>query len=398
MPKKPHEIAISIEPTSDNNQRIIRGALNYLATQPDLRVFKHLAIPYLDWESSLRWKGAGLITAAETPGALEKLFPSSTHLVSVSLHQSPLEGVVTVGADNVKIGWQAAEHLLLAGLRHFVFVGRLDWYHNQERWKGFQRRLQTNGLDVRQIELAFVRGQNEILTGAYHNVGHYDLEQLAKQLEQLKFPVGIFAAHDEFADAVIEVCRRLSLRVPYDVAVIGVNNYRLVCDSCDPPLTSIPQSAERIGFEAAGLLHRLIAGDSIEKKLVLFPPQPVVIRRSTDFLAIEDEDVVSAVRFIRAHSHESITTARVVEEVLVGRKTLDNRFREFLGHPVAEEIRLTKLRRAKGLLTNTDMPIATVGFDCGFSSTSGFVRAFREATGKTPRQYQKGYRIPNQKD
>ena len=388
MSQPPWEIAISIEPTSGNNRGIIRGALEYIAIHEDLRVYKNLAIPFLEWEKSLSWKGAGLITGVETPGSLEKIARKHSNIVSVSLHQTPNPNIATVGSDNRMIGKFAAEHLLETGLKSFAYVGFFDWYHNRLRWEGFKETIESAGFPSHKIEFGILDNGLKTTRG-YHNTGHYDTREMEKALSELQPPFGLMAAHDEFADAAIEACRANNFRVPYDVAIIGVNNYRLVCEACSPPLSSIPQSSKQIGFKAASLVHDLIKGESLSNNLVMFPPAPVVRRPSTDFLAIEDEDVVEAIQFIRSHGHEKITTADVVEKVAVSRKTLDKRFMEFVGHRVAEEIKLTRLRKAKLLLSTTDMQIVAVGFNCGYESTSGFIRAFRESTGQTPLQFKR---------
>ncbi len=382
------EIAISIEPTSDNNRRMIRGALEYISLYTELTVFKKLAIPYLDWESSLNWDGAGIITGAEIAGSIDQLLLNDTKIVSVSMHHLPDPKIPTIGSDNHAIGLLAAEHLLETGLKQFAFVGRSDWYHDQLRYKGFRQALASFGLDGPFIDLEFGRDKSQS-KGAYHNLGQYDVARLTIEIARLNLPVGIVAAHDEFADAVYESCRNLKFRIPYDVAVVGVNNYRLVCESCNPPLSSVPQSGERIGFEAARLLHQLINGEKVQDNLVALPPQPIIMRRSSDFLAIEDEDVVEALQLIRTQFHEKLTTETVADAVAIGRKTLDKRFVEALGHRVAEEIRLTRLRHAKFLLSTTQLQILAIGLSCGYSSTSGFVRAFRDETGQTPLKYQR---------
>ncbi|MFT5301172.1 MAG: LacI family transcriptional regulator [Mariniblastus sp.] len=382
------EIAISIEPTSDNNRRMIRGALEYISLHPELSVFKRLAVPYLDWISLQTWNGAGIISGAEIAGSLNQLALKGTNIVSVSMHERPNPAIPTIGSDNIAIGRLAAEHLLQTGLRQFAFVGQSDWYHDQLRCEGFCQTLSQCGHDSQSINLDLVHAESQA-TGAYHNVGEYDVEKLTNEISKLSLPIGIVVAHDEFADAVYESCRNLKLRIPYDVAVVGVNNYRLVCESCDPPLSSIPQSAEKIGFEAARLLHRLINGENIQNNLVIFPPQPITMRRSSDFLAIEDQDVVEAIQLIRTQFHTKLTTEVVAEAVAIGRKTLDKRFVESLGHRVAEEIRLTRMRHAKFLLTTTEFQIIAIGLRCGYSSTSGFVRAFREETGQTPLKFQR---------
>ena len=212
-------------------------------------------------------------------------------------------------------------------------------------------------------------------------------KSLLLDLKALTYPAGLFASHDEFAHDVLETLREANLRVPYDAALIGVNNYRLICETSDPPLSSIAQSAHQIGYAAAKLLHEMIEGKKPPKKPVLIPPGGLFARRSSDFSAVDDELVVRAMNFIRDHCGQPITAEDVVEQSDVSRRTLDKRFLAALGHPTAEEIRLARIKKARELLVSTDMQVLMVGLSCGYDSPSGFVRAFREATGVTPQQY-----------
>jgi hypothetical protein len=77
---------------------------------------------------------------------------------------------------------------------------------------------------------------------------------LGDWLMTLPKPVGVMACDDGRARHVLEACRTRGLRVPHDVAVIGVDDDELICELAVPPLTSIRQAARRIGYEAARLL------------------------------------------------------------------------------------------------------------------------------------------------
>jgi LacI family transcriptional regulator len=175
------------------------------------------------------------------------------------------------------------------------------------------------------------------------------------------------------------------------MAVVGVNNFELLCETIQPPLTSISQQGERTGFEAARLLTRILDGEVDDVEHLRLPPGELIERRSTDFLAVDDPDVAWAMRFIRDNAAEPITVDDVLRHVAVSRRTLDKRFIEAIGHVPAQEIRLTRLRRAQNLLANTRERIVSVAMQSGFRSASGFDRAFREHTGMTPRQYRRRF-------
>ena len=379
-----HEIAVSIDPVSDNNRGMLRGVIDYVGQYPELRVYKVGAVPYVSLARLRHWRGAGAICIAETASQLKQLVDLKIPRVSVSLHHPPPKSLPTVHSDNQAIGRMAAEHLRNLGLVRFAFVGYLRWQHNVERLSGFRAALQTHGHDCQVVNVRFASGRQSQTWTA-------DLKRqaLAQTLNTLQRPVGIFATHDEFAHDVVEALRELDVRVPNDAAVIGVNDYRLICETSHPPLSSIAQSAHEIGHAAAKLLHELIDGRQPPQDPVLIPPGRLVARQSSDYSAVSDEMVQAAVRFIRDRCGAPITVEDVVERAQVSRRTLDKRFQAALGYPAAEALRLARLAKARQLLESGDLPVMSVGLDCGYDSPSGFVRAFREATGETPQQYRR---------
>ena len=47
-----------------------------------------------------------------------------------------------------------------------------------------------------------------------------------------------------------------------DVAIMGCSNNEPVCEMCTPPLSSVQLDAERVGYEAAKLLDRIMKDPS----------------------------------------------------------------------------------------------------------------------------------------
>ena len=90
---------------------------------------------------------------------------------------------------------------------------------------------------------------------------------------------------------VTEACKIADVRVPDDVAILGVDNDVLVCDLSDPPLSSIALNTEEAGYQAAKLLADLMAGEPMNGQRVLVEPTHIVERQSTNILAVEDAGV-----------------------------------------------------------------------------------------------------------
>jgi LacI family transcriptional regulator len=202
-------------------------------------------------------------------------------------------------------------------------------------------------------------------------------------------PVGILASNDIPARDLAEMCRQVGLRVPDEVALVGVDNDRLQCGLAFPPLSSVAIPAERIGYEAARLLDRLMSGRRPPKKPLLLSPLHVVTRQSTDTVAIDDRDVATALTFVRHHAAENVTVAAVAKCAGVGRRVLERKFRSLLGTTVLTEIRRTRVQYAKELLSHTDLPIQLIATRTGFSGPQRLSLAFRQITGMAPSEYRR---------
>lgn len=174
--------------------------------------------------------------------------------------------------------------------------------------------------------------------------------------------------------------------MPEQVAVLAADNDELLCEACNPSLSGIALTSERIGFEAAKLLDRMMHGVAPPKRPLLLEPTGVVTRQSTDTLAVEDPDLARAVAFIRSHATDPIQVSDVLVEVPVSR-WLERRFHEVLGRGPAAEIRRVRLDRAKHLLAETDLPVAEVATLAGFGSREYMAATFKQELDLTPRQY-----------
>ena len=139
--------------------------------------------------------------------------------------------------------------------------------------------------------------------------------RIAAWLQSLEKPVGLLAANDARARHVLEACRTANLRVPEDVAVLGVDNDDIMCELTTPPLSSIEQGARSVGYQAAALLDRLMAGKTVRRLRRNVPPERVVTRCSTDILAIADSDVTAAIAYIREHACDPPSVQDVVSAV-----------------------------------------------------------------------------------
>jgi LacI family transcriptional regulator len=298
----------------------------------------------------------------------------------------PAWRIPSFSTDDQALGRMGAEHLIERGFTRLAFCGYppapfTPW--SATRADGFQACAKEHGLPC------------NIHTGRGTTVQKWITVQheLTMWLESLEKPVGLMAANDARARHVLEACRAIGLRVPEDVAVLGVDNDEIMCELTDPPLSSIEHGAGSIGYQAAQLLDRLMAGKKAKSLSMLVPPKEVVTRRSTDVLAIADPDVATAMAYIHQNSCRPMRIADVVNQTGISRSTLEARFKTVTGRTIHDEIQRLQIDRARALLATTDLPIKQIAAMTGFAHVHYMTTVFHQSTGWTPAEYRKRVKI-----
>src|SRR5262249_23447007 len=141
-------------------------------------------------------------------------------------------------------------------------------------------------------------------------------------LRSLPRPCGVFACCDSWARIVARLAQVAGLRVPEDVAIVGADNDSVECELSTPPLSSVTIPWRRVGEEAAGLVRRALAGAAIGGRRIVVAPGHVVVRRSTDVLAIQDRIAAAAVAWIRDHAQGRVSVPAVARAAGVSRQRL----------------------------------------------------------------------------
>lgn len=189
--------------------------------------------------------------------------------VVVADHHAGATTLPTVDSDNLAGAVTATRHLIELGHRRIgLLAGRPDLESARLREEGYRRALADAGIAV---------DSSLIRVGGYRPDS---AERPAHELLELADrPTAVFAANDSSAIQTLEVARSLGLSVPQDLSVIGFDN---VPESalCDPPLTTIDQSIQQMGFAATELLLRLIEGTDDGPRQITLPTR-LVVRQST---------------------------------------------------------------------------------------------------------------------
>jgi LacI family transcriptional regulator len=144
-----------------------------------------------------------------------------------------------------------------------------------------------------------------------------------------------------------------------------------------------------VGESAAELVRLALCGAAIAGQRSVLGPIAVAGRRSSDVFAADDPLVTKALRWIRDNAGRRITVEAVARALGGGRQRLERRFRAVLQRTVHEEIRRAHVDVAKGLLETTDLSLAQVAAQSGFTNASLLSVAFRRELGSAPGVYRR---------
>ena len=288
-------------------------------------------------------------------------------------------GIPRLRPDHYAMGHLAAEHLLERGLRRLAYYGVQGCWFSVLRGRGFIECGEQAGATCDALEVPRSSGP---WANWLKRTG-----LLVRWLKQLRPPVGLLGVQDYRARAVIEECDRLGLRIPHDVAVIGMEDDPTLCEFCRPTLSSVLRDSWRMGVESAEMLDRLM--DGLPTPIdVAIPPVGVVARQSTDTIAVEDPHLAAALHFIHDHLSEPFGIDRVVRATSISRRQLETRFRRVLGCTPYDYLSRKRIERAKQLLSAPGkIKLHNLVTACGFSSAERMRLIFKRLTGMTPLEY-----------
>jgi LacI family transcriptional regulator len=355
-------IAVVLEGRVDYEREVLRGIRDHATPHGDWLL--HLEPPGRHLPRFLRdWQPHGILFQAEhlSPDSLRAVVEQRCPAVHLSDSHRELK-VPCVGLDNEAVGRMAAEHLSRFGWSSFAFVGVRGRPYSKRRCTAFS---------------AFVTG----------SVATTELPSttLKGWLAKLPRPCALFAANDQCSLQVITLCRELGLRVPEEIAVLGVGDDSLICEFARPQMSSIAVPSRQVGVAAAQRLEECLGGGR-RRRSTLLAPGGVISRQSTDLARTEDDHVSRALRFIRENFARRINVADVLREVGVSRRLLERRFRQALGVSPLHELQQARLERARHLLLTTDAPLSRIAAQCGYTNATQLVTAVKRATGRTPGQ------------
>jgi LacI family transcriptional regulator len=298
---------------------------------------------------------------------------------------TPTRGLPSVFADFEASGVMAAKHLMARGFRKFGYLGFLRDLDSQAQLSGFRNHVRSSGFPcsvhrvARNCDDGRAKSWEAFVTG------------LEQWIDTWELPMGVFVTQDLFCRFLIDVCRSKGLHVSQDVAIVGTHNETEICNAPEPSLTSIDLGFGQVGYRAAAMLDRLMAGQTVSEEPEMVPPAELVSRQSTDVYATNDPVVARALRFIAENGHRSIQVKHVASAVATTRRTLERRFNESMGRSIAGEITRLRVERAKRRMVETDASMKSVAIEAGFRTADHFGKVFTRIEGISPSQFREAH-------
>ena len=359
---------------------IARGVVRYAKRQTGWRLYGYgwMFKPLEDLEY---WDGDGIISRVESAADAVRLRSLGLPVVDVAGAYT-WAGFHEVTNDDYETGRQAARYLLSCGFKRFGFCGVRNTGWSDLRRRGF--------IDAVEGKASYIESFEESLPW-WERLENS--EHLGDWLTGLSYPIGIFTCNDTAGVKLTELCRKLGIPVPEEVAILGVDNEDILCELSLPSLSSIELDCDRIGLQAAAVLDSILAGDSEEKFApLLIPPKEVIERESTKIFACDDPIAKQAIQYIRSHATEGINVADILNVVPASRRNLEIRFKSEIGRTLHDEITRVRIDHSKSLLRSTDMTVAYVAGESGFGTLQRFHAIFKTYTGMSPAVYRNAAR------
>lgn len=378
-------VALLLDGSRGWDAGLLRGIANYANWRHNWQFLRPAGtayqrfsgLPDASLQTLLKHRPSGVIMHESEVSA--KLARAGIPTIVIPVNSPESEGFF-ITCDNLSIGEFAAKHLFGQGLRKFAYIGFDGVRWSDLRLEAYREHLVAQGHDVA-VHLVPLAPQ-ESAQPKLHTA-------LTSWLQELPKPIGVFVGNDDLARAVAELCGLNAIHIPDEVALLGVDNDELICELSNPPLSSVPLAAQNAGYEAAEMLDCLMEGETPKTSCVQAEALPVVVRRSTDRLAIEDPEVLKAIQFIRDNSSRLIQVGDVVNVTTLSQRTLHNRFTTALGHSIVKEINRQRALHIAGLLTDTNWSLSRIAWKLGYLDDSHLVRFFRREMGEPPGAYRR---------
>jgi LacI family transcriptional regulator len=328
------------------------------------------------------WEGNGILAwLGEGDDLAEFVKQARKPTVDFSLRRPHLQ-FARVVENHFHAAELVAEHFLSRGFVNFMFYSDADNWSYEERGLGFVEALKRSNHDC-----VWLRWHQSTAYRTDREQWKRKRNWLFSHLKQAPKPLAVFAANDEQAIDILESCENNGIAVPEQVAIVGAENNLLASDAMRIPISSVDTNLETLGYRGAALLGDLMRNRKPPENPIRISPAGLVMRKSSDLLAVNHKGVAKSLRFMWEHAHEAIGIKDLVKVAMMSPRGLQKAFLANIGRTPGQELQRIRIERAKRLLAGSHHKIETLASMCGYQSANSFCVAFKHAAGMSPKQF-----------
>ena len=373
------KVILLIDCASEHDRKLLRGMMRYskengpwrfYRLSPDSRFGGDREEWVLQWAK--QWNADAII--GRWPDGKMSLLDSVDIPVVLQNNRSRSDVFSNLTGDYDSTGKMAAQYFRKKLYVDYAFFGIRDIVWSEERCKGYKEEVLKN------------HGQFHVYM---EDAGGDDSEKILEWLEALPKPVALFCCDDAHAQFVTETCKIAGIRVPEDIAILGVDDDDLLCGISDPPISSIEMDVERGGYMTCKLLHQQILSGSKEPFNVWIAPLGIKERASTSILNVKDPHVLKMIRHIDNNYGLDIKMDDILKIVPLSRRSIEMRFKKATGYTIYQYLLNVRVEHFAYLITTTDRSYVDIAYEVGFRDLSNVSRTFRKYKGCTPLEYRK---------
>ncbi len=283
--------------------------------------------------------------------------------------------------DYIRTGEMAARYFRKKHFTSYAFFGIKDVIWSDEKGRGFREEVMKENSRYSQY--------NEIAGTTY------DRQSLTDWLKSLPQGTALFCCDDAHALTITETCTMAGIKIPDDIAVLGVDNDDLICEISDPTISSIELDVENGGYQTCKLLHQQILSKDKKQFNVFISPLEITERNSTLVHNISDQHIKNIMKFIDENYMNDISMDEIFELVPLSRRSVELRFKKATGVTIYQHLLSIRVEHLAYLLRTTDRPYVDLAYEVGFRDINNVSRTFRKYKDSTPLEYRRQFRVMN---
>lgn len=328
---------------------------------------------------ALNWKANAIIGRFEQNDNIELLLQHGIAVIAQDFKRR-FSSIPNITGDYIATGEMAARFFLQRGFKHFAFLGYKNIVWSDERFYGYRHELAKQGL------------KNDIFIYDNQKLDSFwfdDLQQLSSWIKHLPPHTALFCCDDNQANNAIEVCKLSGVKIPQDVAILGVDNDKMIADLSDPKLSTIRLDIEKGGYETAQFIAKTIKNKELIRSNhnIYIKPISVISNASSDIFATKDKYILQVLDFIKHNINRSINVKDILSQVPLSRRLLEMRFKEATGTSVYHYIIECRIDHFASLLETTNLAICDIIAQLGINNYGSFSQLFKAKKSCTPHCY-----------